>query len=55
MEDEKDWAELKSWYEAHPVIEERPILEYPVEINYRDGSTKTINNAEEMKSTKADC
>jgi len=55
MEDRKDWAELKSWYEANPDIEERPILEYPVEINYRDGSTKTINNDEEMASAKEDC
>ena len=55
MQDEEDWMELKSWYEANPVIEERPILEYPVEINYRDGSTKTINNDEEMASVKEDC
>ncbi len=52
MADEKDWMELKSWYEVNPDIEERPILEYPVEINYRDGSTKTINNDEEMSSAK---
>jgi len=55
MADEKDWMELKSWYEVNPDIEERPILEYPVEINYRDGSTKTINNDEEMASAKEDC
>ena len=55
MADEKDWMKLKSWYEVNPDIEERPILEYPVEINYRDGSTKTINNDEEMASAKEDC
>ena len=55
MQDEEDWMELKSWYEVNPDIEERPILEYPVEINYRDGSTKTINNDEERASAKEDC
>ena len=55
MADEKDWMELKSWYEVNPDIEERPILEYPVEINYRNGDTKTLNNDEEMASAKEDC
>ena len=55
MIDKEDWMELKSWYEENPDKEERPILEYPVEINYGDGSTKTINNDEEMASAKEDC
>ena len=55
MLDEEDWMELKSWYEVNPDIEERPILEYPVEINYRNGDTKTLNNDEEMASAKEDC
>ena len=55
MQDAEDWMELKSWYEVNPDIEERPILEYPVEINYRNGDTKTLNNDEEMASAKEDC
>ena len=55
MQDEEDWMELKSWYEVNPDIEERPILEYPVEIIYRNGSSNTINNDEEMASAKEDC
>ena len=55
MQDEEDWMELKSWYEVNPDIEERPILEYPVEINYRNGPTKTINNDEEMTSAIENC
>ena len=55
MQYEEDWMELKSWYDANTDTKERPILEYPVEINYRDGSTKTINNDEEMASVKEDC
>ncbi len=55
MIDKEDWMELKSWYEENPDKEERPLLEYPVEINYGDGSTKTINNDDEMSSAKEDC
>ena len=55
MQDEEDWIKLKSWYEVKSDIEERPILEYPVEINYRNGDNKTFNNDEEMESAKEDC
>ena len=55
MIDKEDWMELKSWYEENPDKEERPLLEYPVEINYGDGSTITLNNDEEMASAKEDC
>ena len=55
MIDKEDWMGLKSWYEENPDKEERPLLEYPVEINYGDGSTKTINNNDEMSSAKEDC
>ena len=55
MLDDEDWLELKSWYEVNPDIEERPILEYPVNINYGGDSTITISNDEEMASAKEDC
>ena len=53
--DREDWAELKAWYEANPDLEERPTLQYPVDITYRDGTTQTINNDEEMRIAKEDC
>ena len=55
MIDKEDWMELKSWYEENPDIEEKPALQYPVNIIYRDGDTKTINNDEDMASAKEDC
>ena len=55
MIDKEDWIELKSWYEENPDIEEKPALQYPVNIIYRAGDTKTINNDEEMASAKEDC
>ena len=53
--DREDWAELKAWYETNPDAEERPTLQYPVDITYRDGTTQTINNDEEMRIAKEDC
>ena len=54
MEGPDDWAELKIWHEANP-DSERPTLQYPVVIIYHDGTSKTINNDEEMRIAKENC
>ena len=56
-EDEAGWESLKSWYEANPESEERPSLQYPVDIVYEseeseDGETVTINSEDEMMVAK---
>ena len=59
-EDEAGWESLKSWYEANPEAEERPSLQYPVDIVYEseeseDGETVTINSEDEMTVAKEEC
>ena len=59
-EDEAGWESLKSWYEANPEAEERPSLQYPVDIVYEseeseDGETVTINSEDEMMVAKEEC
>ena len=59
-EDEAGWESLKSWYEANPESEERPSLQYPVDIVYEseeseDGETITINSEDEMMVAKEEC
>jgi len=59
-EDEAAWESLKSWYEANPESEERPSLQYPVDIVYEseeseDGETVTINSEDEMTVAKEEC
>ena len=54
-DDEEGWDELKNWYDDNPNSEERPTLEYPVEIIYEDGTTATVNNEEEMREAKENC
>ena len=57
-DDEDGWAELKDWYEYNSDSEERPSIQYPVDILIRteDGETTvTINNQEEMDAAKEEC
>ena len=57
-EDESGWESLKSWYEANPEAEERPALQYPVDIVYESEEsedTVTINSEDEMVVAKQDC
>ena len=57
-DDEESWAEYKSWYDNNPESDERPSLQYPVEITYRteEGTeTQIISSEEEMISAKEEC
>lgn len=46
---------LRSWKLENPDSAERPVLEFPIEITYDDGSTQTINNKEELIVAKKAC
>ena len=50
-----DWGELKNWYNINEDIEQRPSLQYPVNIIYENGNTETIINEEEMIEVKNSC
>ena len=47
-------TEFKSWYEANPGVEERPVLQFPVEIKFK-GEAKTVSNNEELQAIKESC
>ncbi|MGK0391653.1 MAG: hypothetical protein ACI94Y_004420 [Maribacter sp.] len=54
--DEKDmWTAIKAWYEVNPNAEEKPALQYPVDVVFEDGNIATINNKEEMIIAKKNC
>jgi hypothetical protein len=38
-----------------PDTKERPVLQYPVDVTLRDGTTITVNNVDEMHTLKEDC
>ena len=62
-DDEDSWAEFKSWYDNNSETDERPSLQYPVEIIYeidgeegaQDQRVVTINNEDEMMAAKEEC
>ena len=57
-DDDAGWQPVKDWYEANPDSDERPTLQFPVDIIYEteDGdSTLSINNDEEMENVKIRC
>ncbi len=49
------WETIKAWYEANPDSEEKPSLNYPVEIKHKDGTFETIADEAAMINLKADC
>ena len=55
MNDSKDWDAIKVWYEANPDSEEKPSLNYPVDVIFENGTTQTVSDENEMESIKADC
>ena len=46
---------FKAWYQANPGVEEKPALQFPVEVKMKDGSIVTINTQDEMHALKEDC
>jgi len=52
---EDDWALLRAWYDDNPGVEEKPLLIFPVEVVFEDGTTLTVNNQEEMIEVRRDC
>ena len=57
-DDDAGWQLIKDWYDANPDSDERPTLQFPVDITYEteDGDTTfTVNNDEEMNYVKSRC
>jgi len=44
IEDREDWSLIKAWYADHPDSNEKPALQFPVEIVFKNGEVKTIND-----------
>lgn len=55
MNDKNDWDAVKAWYEANPTSEDKPSLNYPVELLFEDGTTQTVADEVEMEDAKKDC
>ena len=57
-DDEDGWSDLKNWYEENGDSEDKPELQYPVDIvveTEEGSSTVTINDEEDMAAAKREC
>lgn len=56
IEDYEDFREtIKAWKETNPEAEERPALEFPLEVTNDEGELLSIENAEELLSLRREC
>ncbi len=54
VENENDWTAIRDWYEANPESEEKPELQFPVNVEF-DDETITVNSAEELRELTQEC
>jgi len=52
---DEDWILIRNWYEEIPDSEEEPVLQYPVDIIFEDGSLLSINNDDELEGALELC
>ncbi len=55
VSDPDDWQEIRKWYADNPNATERPVLVYPIQIAFTNGSLATINSEEELKRASESC
>ena len=46
---------FQTWKEENPNATERPTLAFPYDVKFRDGSTTTVNNQDELDALKEEC
>ena len=54
VENEEDWTAIRDWYEANPESEEKPELQFPVNVEF-DDETVTVDSAEELRELTQEC
>ncbi len=55
VEIKDDWAALRAWYESHPDYNAKPIMQYPVDIEFKGDKIITVTNEREMMRYKKGC
>lgn len=55
VNEKADFELIKEWYIDNPTVEEKGVLNFPVDIMYKDETTATINNADEMLAARVAC
>ena len=48
-------AAISAWYQANSDTREEPVLQYPVDVTFEDGTIETVNSEEELRDVYASC
>ena len=46
---------IRDWYRANPGIRVRPVLQFPLDIEFQDGTVQTVNDQTELDAAKESC
>lgn len=55
VDTKEDWRELKAWHDANPGYDEKPVMQFPVEIQYKDSTIVIVNTNEELRAYRKEC
>lgn len=50
-----DRSLIRDWYVANPGTTERPVLQFPLDIEFQDGTIQTVNDQTELDTAKESC
>lgn len=46
---------IRQWYRNNPGVRDRPVLQFPLDIEFENGTIQTINNETELQAAKDSC
>lgn len=55
VDDENDYENLKAWFEANPDSEEKPIIQFPIQIVFDGEEALTVNSLQDMRDAYERC
>lgn len=55
LESKSDKSLVREWYANNPDSTSRPTVVFPIEIEYQDGTTATINDQDELIAARDEC
>jgi hypothetical protein len=50
-----DFKLLRAWHKANPRMKEKANLNFPIDIEYKDGTTATIDDQKAFEAAKDAC
>ena len=54
-DDRENMVLIRAWYGENPGVEEKPALQYPVDVKLKDGTIVTLSSDEDMQEVREGC